>query len=311
MKTLTGKATLSLVILFGTFTTGCERSIFSSFERLQASNDPNFECGCDMVDERDGRIYKTVQIGAQCWMAENLNYGEQIENSEYVEPPLEVVNTNLNDGVPNKLCPEDDPNKCELYGAFYSWEELMDYPDPDKITNSRSGQCPPSQTDSANERGLCPQGWKVPSDIEWEELQTFLDPGASSCGTFEYVGNSTKFKLLHPSLCENDPNCGQSGFNARFVGVITFSFSSPINNWQHFNAWVRYWTSTPTGYVDGAKCTDQCGGNCYGLLRELHIDSLGIGRNGHALYTKQDSASLCVLPKDRHTIALPCRCVKF
>ena len=90
------------------------------------------------VDDRDSTIYNTVLIGDQCWMKENLNY--------YVD---------------NSFCYDDDDAMCDVYGRLYTWDAAM--------AGSSSSNNVPSGV-----QGVCPTGWHLPSDAEWQIMVDYL-----------------------------------------------------------------------------------------------------------------------------------------
>ena len=65
----------------------------------------------EMTDERDGHVYKTVKIGEQIWMAENLNYAYPKQDSS-------------SDSV--SWCYNNEPDSCAKYGRLYLWSAAMD-----------------------------------------------------------------------------------------------------------------------------------------------------------------------------------------
>ena len=113
---------------------------------------PSFTCGNNFTDIRDGKSYPTVQIGTQCWMAANLNYGSILNSSQ-------VQNDNC---ISEKYCYNDVTGNCTKYGGLYQWDEMMKYDD------TPAGQ------------GLCPPGWHVPTDSEWTILFNFYQGNALS-----------------------------------------------------------------------------------------------------------------------------------
>jgi len=85
------------------------------------------------TDQRDGKTYKTVKIGKQTWMAENLNFETSSGSWVY----------------------KNDPSNEIIYGRLYDWETA---------------------------KKVCPTGWHLPSEKEWNELITFLG-GKSIAGS--------------------------------------------------------------------------------------------------------------------------------
>ena len=103
------------------------------------------------VTDIDGNVYETVVIGDQLWMAENLkvthyNNGEDIPTG---------LNSESTGDWPNTIegayaIYYDEQSNLEIYGNLYNWYAIDD------------------------ERGVCPDGWHVPSDEEWTILMDYL-----------------------------------------------------------------------------------------------------------------------------------------
>lgn len=104
------------------------------------------------VDIRDGRQYRTVKIGSQTWMAENLDYA--------------------GGATPIGLC-NGAADSCQRYGRLYSWKETMQVGRHYDTTLLNPAE---------KYRGVCPTGWHVPSLSEWNTLMTTVDPDNSYDG---------------------------------------------------------------------------------------------------------------------------------
>jgi uncharacterized protein (TIGR02145 family) len=134
----------------------CGTATFTSTEFCQAGTNAVLPlCGTatypatQFCDFRDEKLYKFKAIGAQTWMAENLNYD---------------VPDNATD-----VCYQNDAANCVTYGRLYNWATAM--------AGSTSSAANPS-----GRQGVCPAGWHLPSDAEWTALTTFVG-GESTAGT--------------------------------------------------------------------------------------------------------------------------------
>ncbi|MBN1182901.1 MAG: fibronectin type III domain-containing protein [Bacteroidales bacterium] len=145
----------------------------------------------------DNNEYNTVRIGTQVWMAENL------KTTKYSE------RTNLEDGTGNSdiwgdysteyyFAYEDNSTNASTYGYLYTWAAAMH--------NQPSSNSIPSGI-----QGVCPDGWHLPSDAEWDILINFLG-GADVAGV--------KMREAGPAHWGND-NTGTntSGFTALPAGI--------------------------------------------------------------------------------------------
>ena len=119
----------------------------------------NSEDNCDygvLYDDRDDKTYKTVKIGNQEWMAENLNF-------EY------------NEGSARSICYKNDTTNCRIYGRLYSWSAAIDSISYFSKYNIKCGWKQAKCSIPTQWRGVCPNGSHIPSLDEWKNLLSNLD----------------------------------------------------------------------------------------------------------------------------------------
>jgi uncharacterized protein (TIGR02145 family) len=191
-------------VLQWTVTNNC--GVNSDLVEITFSSSVAFTCGTAFSDVRDGKTYNTVQVGTKCWMAENLNYGTFINTSD---------SSQSDNSIAEKFCYGNSTSNCNTHGGMYSWDEAMSY----------------STADSA--QGICPDGWHIPSDTEWSEMEVTLDPSVVANGYQTFRGDSIGTLLIQG---------GNSGMNVLFSGYYAGSFYG-LNATPES---VNIWTSTQT-----------------------------------------------------------------
>ena len=188
---------------------------------------PDIEYGV-FVDDRDDQVYRSVKIGEQTWMAENLNYAYNQETSSLDS---------------SSFCYNNEPGSCAKYGRLYLWSAAMD--SVAKFSEAGKG-CGNEKTciSAATIRGVCPRGWHLPSNAEFEALikavggKSVAGKALSSIsGWEEDYGNGTDsfgFSALPTGFRNFDGNfCN--------VGYQTFlRTSSEYNSSSDYNLHLRY-----------------------------------------------------------------------
>ncbi len=151
-----------------------------------------------MTDSRDGQTYKTVTIGTQTWMAQNLNYA-------YTDVPYKRLDYTSDS---TSWCYKDDANNCSKYGRLYTWAAAMDSVG---MWGSNGKGCGYGTTCSPTYpvRGICPEGWHLPTKAEFETLFTAVG------------GQSTAGKVLKSTSGWKDYYGGERG-----NGTDAFAFSA-------------------------------------------------------------------------------------
>ena len=112
----------------------------------KTETEDNCEYG-ELTDDRDGKKYKTVKIGDQWWMAENLNY-----------------ETGSSD------CFSYGDTNCVKYGRLYAWGDAMDSAGTWSTNGKGCGRFGKDCSPIYPVRGICPNGWHLPDTTEWGTL---------------------------------------------------------------------------------------------------------------------------------------------
>ncbi len=142
---------------------------------------PAFKYG-ELLDERDGKLYRTIEIGSQTWMAQNLDFYDSSDVS------LEG----------QTACYYDSLVFCETYGRLYSWSAAM------KFLSDYNNRQTEAEMIRTPHRGVCPEGWHLPSDAEWDSLGVYVDAhngaegaGASLKARYLWTGPANSFEAAY------------------------------------------------------------------------------------------------------------------
>jgi len=142
-------------------------------------------------------------------MAENINIGVMLEFT-YTSPTPQQ-----NNGVYEKYCYNNDPINCTTYGGLYDWDEAMNY------------------TTTPGNQGICPPGWHIPTQTEWNNLATSLG-GASIAGQ--------KMKTS-AGWYNNGNGTNVSGFSGKPAGVSATWGKDELPFWD-LSLITEFWNSS-------------------------------------------------------------------
>ena len=169
-----------------------------------------------VTDTRDGKVYRTVKIGEQTWMAENLNFDPGQGGSG-------------EDKYDWSWCYNDEPANCDVTGRFYTWAAAIDSV---KLANDADNPLECGYDKFCNltgtVQGICPTGWHLPSRTEWDVLFTAVG-GQSSAG-----------KVLK-SQTGWHKNKGTDAFG---FAVLPTGLGAPKDTFDYVGWLAYFWSST-------------------------------------------------------------------
>lgn len=188
-----------------------------------------------IIDSRDinNPVYETVEIGNQCWLKRNLNVGTYVTD----------IASQTNNNIIERYCYGNITTYCDTYGGLYQYDEAINY-----------YSSVPAETDVI--QGICPSGWHVPRDSEWNILATYLG-GASMAGEkMKEIGYAHWYN-------HNITDDNSSGFTAYGAGR-----RSIVDRFYYNRAVAFFWSSLPCGATNA-------------LYRHINSDEIALYRVAH------------------------------
>jgi uncharacterized protein (TIGR02145 family) len=153
------------------------------------------------VTDYDGNSYDAVQIGNQVWMAKNLRTTHYADGTS-----IPGGSTGM---VVSRLAPNNDESIVPQYGYLYSWSAAM----------HGAGN---SNSNPSGVQGVCPNGWHLPSEAEWQQLEDYVkSQPIYSGGTAKALAATTGWTVSYaPNTPGYEPSTNNaSGFSALPAGT--------------------------------------------------------------------------------------------
>jgi len=230
---------------------GCTDPTADNYDPYAIENDGScfggHPCANELTETFDGYTYDLVVIGDQCWFAENLRT-EHYTNGDSI--PGNLTNAQwqaTNEGA--QAYYDNDLELLDLYGRLYNWYSVEDG------------------------RGLCPNGWHVPSDEDWMILEIELGMSESEANSMGQRGTDEGVQTKASSV-GNPPWDGSniSGFTMLPGGYRQGAYG--IGTTAYLGSYGYCWSSTP-GYTNGYIRTWISNVNT--ISRDLYPDGPRVG----------------------------------
>ncbi len=193
----------------------------------------------ETVTDHDGNVYDVVVIGNQAWMAENLKVTHYADGSPIHTGLINTHWETTTQGAYAVFSPdhihafgiENEAEMTAIYGLLYNWHAVND------------------------SRGLCPEGWKVPSEFDWREMLDYILDNHDDINA-DNIGNALKScrQLDSPLGGDCNPEWGDQPYwflNTEHHGTDLFGFSalpagsrSPNGSYNYITGGTFYWEST-------------------------------------------------------------------
>ena len=184
-----------------------------------------------LVDKRDNKVYRTIEIGTQTWMAQNLDYSATGFTA---------------------YCYNDDPANCKKFGRLYYWTTAVNI----DFSFSTVRALDVNGNDSILRypmQGICPEGWHLPDSVEFKTLNEYVTAYNKIAYNEEGVGKLLK-SVSPTSNWESRDNAGedQYGFSAIAGGYFYYKNEKGYKN---LGTEGGYWTSSEYSASNAVRYT--------------------------------------------------------
>jgi uncharacterized protein (TIGR02145 family) len=195
---------------------------------------PSFTCGTSTVSDNDLNSYNTVLIGTQCWTASNLKvtrYNDGVTpiplNNTYTSGTVSTVWQGLTTGAYAIYGNESSTGaNATNYGFLYNWYAAKGV--------STSG--------STTYKNICPTGWHVPTDSDWNKLVKFIDSGADTSSTSLVQSPNDGGKMKSTSSLWTTPNTGAD--NTSGFTVLPGGYRDSDGSFNNIRLSAFFWSAT-------------------------------------------------------------------
>lgn len=188
---------IHFLLLLLPFMNGCKKS--------DTTNTINNNNNYALITDNNGNKYKTIKIGTQTWMQENLRVTQYNDGT-----PIEYYDgTGVGLDRPHYTWHNNDTNNKIPYGGLYSWTAV-------------------------NTGKLCPSGWRIPTKYDYAQLIEYLGGGSIAGGKMKMTGTA-----YWASAYGNYGANNSSGFSA-----VGGGFHAVYDVFRVFKEYGYYWTSS-------------------------------------------------------------------
>ena len=212
------------------------------------------------VTDHEGNVYATVQIGRQCWMRDNLRTTTSPSTGTYLIPAAGTGYTYT--GKQARWYNDDSTTYAPMnYGLLYNWNAAVD------TFNTAYGETSVNTINNGvsvsftgYRRGICPAGWHLPSDVEWNTMEATVS-GSNWLTSYETVNGSRgnhAGKLAGGNYWDSSSTSGSPGeynnTNRNASGFSAFPAGSySYGSYGGFGSYASFWSSSENNFVAACR----------------------------------------------------------